>query len=183
MEISRDTLRLFSTIVGGFILVAYAYGVSRMEDATALWGGVSGSLQRFSIFFMFVAAIGYLIFWWMVLFRMDPASLADLRWPWGESDGEGTGRLLLAFTLFLIPSMLWLESTGYHLRTDATWTPALVIGILLLVAIGNVMFGLLGYSAHMDGHPEGKWMIIGAFAISIQCILNDLIIWSWKFPW
>ena len=183
MEISRDALRLFSTIVGGFILVAYAYGVSRMEDATALWGGVSGSLQRFSIVFMFVAAIGYLIFWWMVLFRMDPASLADLRWPWGESDGRGTERLLLAFTLFLIPSMLWLESTGYHLRTDAAWTPALVIGILLLVAIGNVMFGLLGYSAHMDGHPEGKWMIIGALALSIQCILNDLIIWSWKFPW
>ena len=183
MEVTRDTLRLFTTIAGGLVLVAYAYGVSRMEDATALWGGVTGSLQRFSIIFMFVAAAGYLLFWWMVLFRMDAASIADLRWPWGETDGGGGGRLLIAFSIFLIPSMLWLERTGFHLRTDATWTPALVIGILLLVSIGNVMFGLLGYSAHIDGHPEGKWMIIGAFAISIQCILNDLIIWSWKFPW
>ncbi|DAC22396.1 MAG TPA: hypothetical protein HA345_05590 [Candidatus Thalassarchaeaceae archaeon] len=183
MEISRDAIRLFTTIAGGFVLLAYVYGVSRMEDATALWGGVTGMLQRFSIIFMFVAAIGYLIFWWTTLFQMDVAVLADLRWPWSESDGGGTGRLLLAFAIFLIPSMLWLESTGFHLRTDAAWTPALVVGILLLVAIGNVMFGLLGYSAHIDGHPEGKWMIFGAAAISIQCILNDLIIWSWKFPW
>ena len=60
MEITRDTLRLFTTIAGGLVLVAYVYGVSRMEDATALWGGVTGSLQRFSIIFMFVAAAGYL---------------------------------------------------------------------------------------------------------------------------
>ena len=38
MEVTRDTLRLFTTIAGGLVLVAYAYGVSRMEDATALWG-------------------------------------------------------------------------------------------------------------------------------------------------
>ena len=124
-----------------------------------------------------------MIYWWFALFQIDPASFSELRWPWGESDGQGGNRLLLSFILFLIPSMLWLESTGLHLRSPASWTPFLVVGVLLLVAIGNIMLGLLAYSAFKDGTDGAIWMIVGACAISIQCIINDLIIWSWKFPW
>ena len=183
MEVTREFLRMFTAIIGGYVLASYVWGVSRLPQATDLWGGVTGNLQKFSIAFMFVAALGYMIYWWFTLFQIDLADFNGLRWPWGDADGQGGTRLLWSFIIFLIPSILWLESTGLHLRNPSSWTPFLVVGILLLVAIGNIMLGLLAYSALQDGVEGAIWMIIGACAISIQCVLNDLIIWSWKFPW
>jgi hypothetical protein len=91
--------------------------------------------------------------------------------------------LLLAFLLILIPSALWIESTIFHLSNDYSWTPFLVVGILFLVSVGNVMFGLLAYGAYQDGVEGSGLMIAGAVMLGIQCIVNDLVIWSIKFPW
>jgi hypothetical protein len=85
--------------------------------------------------------------------------------------------------LILIPSALWLESTLFHLSNDYSWTPVLVIGILILVAIGNVMLGLLAYGSYQDGVDGSGLMIAGAVMLGIQCVINDCILWSIKFPW
>ena len=100
-----------------------------------------------------------------------------------DPDGKGADRLFLAYTLILIPSALWLESTLFHLSNDYSWTPVLVIGILILVAIGNVMLGLLAYGSYQDGVDGSGLMIAGAVMLGIQCVINDCILWSIKFPW
>ena len=183
MEVTRDIVRWFTVLCGLAVLLSYVYGVSKLSEPAKLWGGVPGSWQTYIIPFMFVAAVGYLIYWWVALFQLETTTLEHLRWPWGESDGSGLNRLLLAYALFLIPSALWLESTSFHIANNYSWTPILVVGILLLASIGNVMLGLLAYGAYQDNVAGSGLMIIGAFMISIQCILNDLIIWSVKFPW
>ena len=76
---------------------------------------------------MFVAAAGYLIMWYSVLFQMSAEDFENLRWTFSQNQGSGINMLAVAFVLFLIPSMLWLESTSFHLRTDYSWTPILVI--------------------------------------------------------
>ena len=58
-----------------------------------------------------------------------------------------------------------------------------MVGILFLVSVGNVMFGLLAYGAYQDGVEGSGLMIAGAVMLGIQCIINDLVIWSIKFPW
>ena len=83
----------------------------------------------------------------------------------------------------MIPSALWLESTLFHLSNNYSWTPVLVIGILMLVAVGNIMIGLLAYGAYQDGVKGARLMIVGSVMLGIQCILNDFILWSIKFPW
>ena len=183
MDISKDFIRIFTIVSGLIVLLSYIYGVSKSTDPTELWGGIPESWQRYIVPFMFVAALGYLIYWWIALFQLEISELENLRWPWSISDGLGTERLLLAYALFLIPSALWLESTSYHLSNDLSWTPIIVVGTLLLASIGNVMLGLLAYGAYLDGVQGSQLMLLGAFMISIQCILNDLIIWSVKFPW
>ena len=183
MDISKDFIRIFTIVSGLIVLLSYIYGVSNSTDPTELWGGIPGAWQRYIVPFMFVAALGYLIYWWIALFQLEISELENLRWPWSNSDGLGMERLLLAYALFLIPSALWLESTSYHLSNDLSWTPIIVVGTLLLVSIGNIMLGLLAYGAYLDGVQGSQLMLLGAFMISIQCILNDLIIWSVKFPW
>jgi hypothetical protein len=76
-----------------------------------------------------------------------------------------------------------MESTIYHLSNDYSWTPLLAIGMLFLTSVGNVMLGLLAYGAYQDGVEGSGMMIAGVGMLAIQCILNDLVIWSIKFPW
>ena len=69
------------------------------------------------------------------------------------------------------------------MENDFTWTKTLVIGTLLLTSIGNVMLGLLAFGAHQDGIDGSVLMMVGAIMLAIQCILNDFVIWVYKFPW
>ena len=183
MEITREVVRIVTIALGPLVLASYAYGLSHAEDGSALWGGIPESWRGLNVVCMLVAAAGYIIFWWIALFQLEGGHLEALRWPWGESDEAGLDRLLLAFLLILIPSALWIESTIFHLSNDYSWTPLLVVGILFLVSVGNVMFGLLAYGAYQDGVEGSGLMIAGAVMLGIQCIVNDLVIWSIKFPW
>ena len=183
MEVTRNVIRIFVLVFGPLVLASYIYGVSHAEDKTALWGGIPTSWQAYIIPFMFVAAAGFLMYWWIALYQLEESEITSLRWPWGESDDSGAGRLLLAYALILIPSALWMESTICHLSNDYSWTPLLVIGVLFLTSVGNVMLGLLAYGAYQDGVEGSGMMIAGAGMLAIQCILNDLVIWSIKFPW
>ena len=83
----------------------------------------------------------------------------------------------------MIPSMLWLESTLFHINNDYSWTPLLVIGVLTLASIGNILYGLLAYSAYQDGLEGANMMLLGSVMLSIQCIILDGIVWNVKFPW
>ena len=184
MKITRQFIRIFVIVCGILVLLSYVYGVSRAEDGMALWGGIPESWIKFIVPCMFLAAFGWLIYWWTILYRADISVVEQLRWPWqAESDGKGTNRLFIAYFLFLVPSMLWLESTLFHLNNEYSWTPLLVIGILTTVCIGNIMFGLLAYSAYQDGFEGGKVMLFGTVLLGIQCIIFDGIIWNVKFPW
>ena len=69
------------------------------------------------------------------------------------------------------------------MENNYSWTPVLVIGTLFLTSVGNLMIGLLAYGAYQDGVEGAGLMIVGAVMLGIQCILNDFIIWVYKFPW
>ena len=183
MEVSREFIRTFTFVTGPLVLLSYAYALSRLEDKMSLWGGIPVSWTTYIVPFMFLAAIGFLMYWWVALFQLDVAIFESLRWPWSESDGNGGQRLLLAYALFLIPSMFWIDSTMFHMNNSYSWTPYLVIGILALASVGNIMFGLLAYGAWQDGVDGAGIMLLGSIFLGIQVILNDLIVWSAKFPW
>lgn len=183
MQVSRQFLRIFIFIFGTLVLVSYGYGVSHAPDTTALWGGIEWSQAKFIVPFMFLAAFGFLMYWWIILYQNEASGIDELRWPWGESNGHGSGRLLLAFALVVIPSALWLEATIYHIEHESSWTPMLVVGVLMLVCLGNIMMGLLAFSARQDGVPGGGAMLVGAVLLGIQCIIFDGIYWNLKYPW
>lgn len=183
MKVTRNFVRIFVLIFGTLVLVSYVYGLSHASDKDALWGGIPWSQAQFIVPFMFLAAFGFLMYWWIILYQNDESALESLRWPWGESDGGGGARLLLAFALLVIPSALWLEATIFHIENEYSWTPFLVIGVLLLACVGNIMMGLLAYSAYVDEMPGGRKMLIGSILLGIQCIIFDGIYWNLKFPW
>ncbi len=180
--VERMSLQIFVAIAGPLVLASYVAGIMRASDPEALWGGVSGGLRTATIPWMFVAAVGFLVYAYYALFALDASAQDALRWPWADGPG-GRERLLLAYSLYLIPSMFWLEATLLHLEHGAWWTQALTIGVLTLVSVGVLMLGAIGWAAAQDGVPGGWWMVAGAVGMGIQSILNDNVIWVWKFPW
>ncbi len=183
MEISRDFVRTTVIIGGILVLSSYVWGVSKMEHPDQLWGGVSKSLQKITVPFMFLAAIGFLVFWWNSMYSLSIAELQSLQFPWSDNDGKGVQRMFLAYMLFLVPSMLWLESARFHELQTYSWTPVLVIGILALASIGNILFIFLAYSAYEQDIARSGWMLLGTIFLAIQVIINDLVIWSYAYPW
>ena len=183
MEVTRSIVRTCCFIFGPVVLASYWFGVSKMEDAMALLGGIPENLRPMNVFCMFVAATGFLIMWWLFLFHWDPILIETLNWPWAENNGGGYGRLLLAFLLVMIPSAMWLDLTNFHISNDYAWTPYLVVGVLILASIGNILLGLLSWSAYQAGFDGAIWAVIGSFMLAIQVIINDAIWWSIKFPW
>ena len=183
MKITRQFIRISVIIFGILVLLSYVYGVSKTDDPNTLWGGIPLSWTKFIIPWMFIAAIGFLMYWWTILYSVDASVIDNLRWPWGESDGKGANRLFLTYCVFMIPSMIWLESTLFHMNNNYSWTPFLVIGVLTLASIGNIMFGLLAYSAYQDGVEGARTMLLGSVMLSIHCIFLDGILWTVNYPW
>ena len=132
---------------------------------------------------MLLAAVGFLMYWWVALFQLDATLVGSFRWPWGESDGNGASRLLLAYALFLIPSMFWIDSTIFHMNNSYVWTPLLVVGILALASVGNILLIMIAYGAWQDDIEGSGFMLTGSVLLGIQVIINDLFLWSAKFPW
>lgn len=183
MEITRQLVLGFTFVFGPLVLASYVYGLSHAERPNDLWGGVPEAWRSYIVPFMFVAAVGFLMYWYIVFFQFGDSALSSLRWPWGDSDGNGEARLLLSYAIFLLPSALWIESTILHIENDFAWTQYLVIGTLFATSVGNVMLGLLAFSAYQDGVDGAFLMILGTVMLAIQCILNDFVIWVYKFPW
>ena len=134
---------------------------------------------------MFIAAAGFLIAWWQLLFGWDAGVVESVGWPWsGDVSGGGQGRILIAFLLILIPSMLWLELTRIHIQNGSSLTPWIVIANLWLVVSGNVLLILFGWSAWSGGASGTDILpLLGGLMLGIQVIVNDGILWVWKYPW
>ena len=183
VEVNRDFIRTFTFIAGPLVLFSYGFGLSRIEEGAALWGGIPNSWITYIVPFMLLAAVGFLMYWWVALFQLDSTVVGSFRWPWGESDSNGANRLLMAYALFLIPSMFWIDSTIFHMNNSYSWTPFLVVAILALASVGNILFMMIAYGAWQDGVEGSGLMLIGSLFLGIQVIINDLIVWSAKFPW
>ena len=69
------------------------------------------------------------------------------------------------------------------MNNSYNWTPFLVVGILALASVGNVLLMLLAYGAWQDDVEGSGLMLVGSIFLGVQVIINDLIMWSAKFPW
>ena len=185
MEISREFVRTIVFVLGPMVLASYVIGLRRADDPMALWGGIPESWRTLNVTCMFISAIGFLIVFQQLLFGWEASVVEGVGWPWsGEVSEGGHQRLLIAFLLVLIPSMFWLELTSLHIRTDAVWSQWLVIGCLWLVVTGNLLLMSFGWSAwQSDASGSSILPFVGASMLAIQVIINDGVLWVWKYPW
>ena len=107
-------LIIINLIFGSLVLFSYYNGITKEPQLSAiLRGGVPSILQPIIICFMFISAIGYLIFTYNFLINTDANSILFL-------NKFNYYYLHLLYLLVLIPSMLLMNSTFRYMNSGSS---------------------------------------------------------------
>jgi hypothetical protein len=176
MHSQRKAMAWINVIGGVAVLGSYAHGIATHPDPGVVWGGVPLSLQPVYTVSMLAAAVGYLVFTWVVFFRIDPATARLGTWPaYPVLNG--------LYVAALLPSALWMPLTFSMLAAPSAETWFAVR--LVLTVVGLAALGLIWALARIAPAPGPAWRIAaiaGAIAFANQTALLDALVWPAYFP-
>ena len=165
-------------LVGGIaVLVSYAYGLAtHPELRDEVWGGVPHPLRGFYTVSMLSAAVGYFLFGFFVLFRVDAATARVGRW-------AGFGLFTVLYALILIPSALWMPLSFEMIESPGSGLWYAIRGVLGTVGLASLLmlWAILWVDAPGSRASRGV-AAVGCVLFSIQTALLDGLIWPYYFP-
>jgi hypothetical protein len=159
-------------VVGGYVL----WLALNPGSGDALWGGVPQRLRPVFTAGMLAAAVGYLVFVALLLFRLDPATLSIA----GRPAYPVLNGLLLGF---LLPSALWMPLTFALLARPSAALWVVVRLVLVIVALSGV--GLVIALLALRPRPRGAlyWLgVAGAVLFTLHTLVLDALVWPAYFP-
>lgn len=164
-------------VVGGVaVLGSYALCIATHPNPSAAWGGVPEGIQPIYTVSMFLAAFGYLLFTYVLFFRVDPqrARLFD-RPAYPILNGLYAG--------VLIPSALWMPLTMSMIDAPSVWLWVVIRVVLAIVGLSAL--GFLVALARIEPGPGRGWRIaaiVGVIAFANQTALLDALVWPAYYP-
>ena len=164
-----------TTVLGSYWLGIYYY----IYQPESLWGGVNGSLRTFFTISMQPAALGYLAFFYFMVFKSGIDAFAS-----SSLLGQQTQHApSIICALFLTASTIWMPATiSYVNSQEWSWWIAAVL------SLWTTGFALVGLSNmfYVNTVESISWArnlaLIGLLYITFHCVVLDAIIWVLKFP-
>jgi hypothetical protein len=173
MDANKRRLIAIILVGGVAVLGSYMWGVQVRSDAGhILWGGVPEKIRPFYTVNMFLAAAGYFLFTFFILFRLD-STTAKVISRFGYTIFHGL------YVAILIPSALWLPLTFLAVDQSSQvllWLVRVVLGI-----VGAASLGLF-FALRKIRLPQPAWVyrlaMVGSMFFCIQTVLLDAIVWG-----
>ncbi len=176
MQASKLSTVVINLLGGAAVLGSYVWGFRTLPDAsTVLWGGVPPIVRPVYTVCMFLAAAGYFLFTYFILFDL-PASETRIAGGWGY------GLLNFIYAAILVPSALWMPLTSAALDSFSPTGRRILLADLLIVALASLglLFALV--SAQPRSHLTARrWAIIGCVVFCLQTVVLDAMVWSALF--
>ncbi len=161
---------------GPAVLGSYAYGfIARPSDVGVLWGGVPEDVRGAYAAWMPIAAIGFLVFTYHIVFRIDPREIRVGPW--------GFGVFPLLYAAVLIGSALWMPLCFVMLDAADGRTAWLAIRCALW-AVGLASAALIiSLIALRPGEAsDRRFPILAASCFSVQTLVLDALVWPALHP-
>lgn len=163
---TRSSFLALNILGGAAVLGSYAWGIGLYPELRdAFWGGVPETMQGIYGINMLLAATGYLSAFAFFAFKLSHKDF---------------GRLMLPYTLILIPSALWLPLTVAVLQQPSEWLWWIVRVDLFAVAIG----GLLLFP-NIVQTPAARGLkalvMLGLLFFFLQTGVLDALVWAHYF--
>jgi hypothetical protein len=173
MDANKRRLIAIILVGGVAVLGSYIWGVQVRSDAGhILWGGVPEKIRPFYTVNMFLAAAGYFLFTFFILFRLDSTkTMVISRFGYAVFHG--------LYAAILIPSALWLPLTFLAVDQSSQVLLWLVRGVLSVV--GAASLGLC-FALWKVRPPQPTWVyrlaVVGSMFFCIQTVILDAIVWG-----
>jgi len=171
-------LLLGINVIGGIaVLFSYAHGfLTHQGTSGGLWGGVPESMKSFYTIWMFVAAVGYFLFTYFLLFRVKPQEVRIV-------SHFGFNVFNVIYVLILAPSALWMPLTFKMIASPGQLLWLFIRLTLWCVGIASIalIIALLSLRPRKPAIPY--WLaLFGSIAFTVQTALLDASIWVIHFP-
>jgi hypothetical protein len=177
MHRQKLTLLMIILVAGTAVLVSYVYPVlTRPEYVEPAWGGVTPDMRRFYAPSMLLAALGYFLFTYFLLFRVD----AD--------EARTAGRLgfwlfNVLYSAILVGSALYMPLTFAYVaspRMSLWWSILLVLAV---VGLGSLAL-LASLLALQPRRPSWAYRlaVAGSVFFSFQTAVLDMLVWPALYP-
>ncbi len=177
MSPEKWILLAVNVIGGSAVIGSYLHGLlTHPGRSRGLWGGIPRRLINFYTAGMFLAAAGYFLFIYFLLFRLNPADTLIA----GYFDYNTYAWI---FALILLPSALWMPLTFSMLDKPGTGIWMVTRIVLALVGLGAI--ALTAALLLLEGHQAepAYWLAVGGSVLfSLQTAVLDAIIWPAYWP-
>lgn len=170
---------LVINLLGGFAVVAsYVAGmVSHPNTEQLIFGRITPSLKSVYRVSMPLAAAGYLLFLYFILFHLDAGTVQI----WGS---EGFLVLDIIFAVILVFSAFWMPLTYKLIETQWHGWWFYIRMVLFFVALGSLAL-LCAFLMISQKEPAWSyWLAVaGAVVFFIQTGIIDAFVWTAMFPY
>ena len=165
---------LIVNVIGGVaVLGGYAGFLSVFpEQRASLWGGIEGGWRSVFVISMFVAAAGYLIFTYCVLFRSAPYGFSSRLMKSKHSVSTFS-------SIFLGAAAVWMPATITYLDTGSlAWWIIAGVSLWITALTLAAMTAIVVLSPSAVPSPFARIMaIVGISYITFHCLVFDAIVW------
>ena len=173
MDANKRRLIVILLIGGLAVLGSYLWGVQIRSDVSQiLWGGVPEIIRPLYTVNMFLAAAGYFLFTFFILYRLEPEKAKAI-------SRFGYTVFQILYLAILIPSALWLPLT--FLAVDQSSQGLLWLVRVVLIVVGAASIGVL-LALHKVRPPQStgayRLALVGSIFFCIQTVILDAIVWA-----
>jgi hypothetical protein len=165
--------------LGGFAVIAsYVAGtVSHPNTEQLLWGRITPALKSVYVVSMPLAAVGYLLFLYFILFHLDAGTVRI----WGF---DGFLVLDIIFMAILVFSAFWMPLTYRLIDTQGQGWWIYIRAVLFIVGLASLAL-LCALLLINQREPDWSyWLAVaGAAVFFIQTGIMDAFIWPAFFPY
>ena len=160
------------SVLGSYIFCLLMYP----EHREALWGGVDASVKPIFVGSMLIAALGYMLFLYFMIFKSG-ADMFDS----GMLFGRFTPSIICA--VFLIAGTIWMPATVGYLNAPQHLFWNIVVASLWVTATSLIFLTLVVLVTIINEMTFTKILsVCGLGYITLHCLILDAIIWVNRFP-
>ena len=173
---SSYVFALINIIGGTLVLSSYMACIYMYpEYRESFWGGVQGNARRFFVLSMIPSALGYIAFFYCVLFKLES-------WIFDYKSLLGNSYINILCIIFLSTSSIWMPALVMYFKTDSIFWWLVVVGVLWVTALSLILMLFLVISIESQGSLHRIISICGLSYIIFHCSILDAIIWVSQLP-
>ena len=171
---SSKNIFLFVNIIGGLLVLGgYVLGITFYPEYNeALWGGVKGTLRNIFTISMLPAAVGYLTFCYVTMFKNGAEAI-------NRNSVLGQNPVSVLSAIFLASAAVWMPTLIAYIHTSESYWWVLSVTSLWVTALSLLTLTIITATTSLSkiSQASKNAAVIGIAYITFHCLVIDAIVW------